>query len=154
MDGLKPSTLSIETNYEDWLDFQKRFRIWAKACYESVDPVDITYEEWSRLLLSAVDAELSRRVDFDAFNTIEELIGQIDAEMQLLRPLHLRRINLIKITHNKGETCSNLLRRFMEGAKVSDLPTLSPREYCCICSLTSVQKGMTIVTLKTKHWKF
>ena len=92
MDSLKPSTLSIEANYEDWLDFQKRFRIWAKACYESVEYVDIRYEEWSRLLLSAVDAEWSRRVDFDAFNTVEELIGQIDAEMQLLRPLREREL--------------------------------------------------------------
>ena len=77
--------------------------------------------------MSTVDAEWSKRVDFEAFNTIDELIDQFDAEMQLLKPLHLRRMNLIKITHTKDESCRNLLRRFMEGAKVSDLPTLNPQ---------------------------
>ena len=76
--------------------------------------------------MSSVDPEWSKIVDFEAFNTIDQLIEQIDSEIQLLRPLHLRRMNLIKISHSKGESCSNLLRRFMEGAKVSDLPNLSP----------------------------
>ena len=35
IDGFKPKVLSIEANYEDFLDFQKRFMIYAKACYES-----------------------------------------------------------------------------------------------------------------------
>ena len=38
IDGFKPKTLSIEANYEDWIDFRKRFLIYAKACYESVPP--------------------------------------------------------------------------------------------------------------------
>ena len=102
MDGLKPPLLSTESTYEDWIDFQRIFKIWGTACYESTDPIDITYDEWSRLLMSAIDTEWSERVDFDAFNTIDELIGQFDAEMQLLKPLHLRRMNRVKITHTKG----------------------------------------------------
>ena len=45
IDGFKPKTLSIESSYEDWVDFRKRFIIYAKACYESIRPSDITYTE-------------------------------------------------------------------------------------------------------------
>ena len=44
----------------------------------------------------------------------------------MLQPLHLRGMNWIKIATIKGEKCSSLLRRFIEGAKVADLPNLSP----------------------------
>ena len=49
VDGFKPKILSIEANYEDFLDFRKRFEIYAKICYESVPIVDgvpgITYDD-------------------------------------------------------------------------------------------------------------
>ena len=81
MDGLKLSLLSTESTYEDWIDFQRRFKIRVAACYETTDPIDITYNEWSRLLMSAVDKEWSKRTNFDSFNTINELLEQFDAEM-------------------------------------------------------------------------
>ena len=65
--------------------------------------------------MSSEDPEWSKRVDFDAFNTIDELIEHIDSEIQLLRPLHLRRMNLIKVSHSKGESCSNLLTLLKAG---------------------------------------
>ena len=151
IDAYKPTTLSIETSYEDWLDFKNRFKIWGRACYKSVNLEDIKYEEWSSLLLSAVDTEWSKRVDFEAYNSIEELIGQIDAEIQLLRPLHLRRMNLIKITHSKGETRFNLLRRFMEGAKVSDPPTLSPQGILLQLFLDKCPERDDTRYIKTRH---
>ena len=80
--------------------------IYAKACYEStMSPgvPGITYMEWSTLLLSCVEPEWSKRIDFENFLSIEDLLDKFDSEIQLLQPLHLRRINLIKISSTKGE---------------------------------------------------
>ena len=77
VDGFKPKILSIESNYEDFLDFRRRFEIYAKTCYEGVPMVDgapgITYEEWSTLLLTCVEPEWSKRINFDGFFSIEDL---------------------------------------------------------------------------------
>ena len=46
--------------------------------------------------------------------------------MNILNPFHLRRITLLKTTFKKGEKCSELLGRFNDGAKVSDLRQVTP----------------------------
>merc|ERR1711888_225900 len=65
-------------------------------------------------------------IDFEGFHSIEDLLDKFDSEIQLLKPLHLRIINLIKITSSKGEKGSTLMRRLIESSKVADLPNLSP----------------------------
>ena len=77
-------------------------------------------------MLSCIESECSKRNNFEGYTTIEDLFAKIDAEIQLLQPLHIRRIILIKITSSKMEKSSTLLRRLIEAAKVADLPNLSP----------------------------
>ena len=59
VDSFKPKLLSMETSFEDFLDFRRRFIIYTKACYKGVPIVDgspaISYEEWSTLLLTCVN---------------------------------------------------------------------------------------------------
>ena len=131
VESFKPKPpLSIEASYEDFLDFRHRFEIYAKRCYESVPIVDgalgITYEEWSSLLLTCVEPGWTKRIKFDDFVDINALLEKFDSEIQLLQPLHLRRITLIKIQSSKGEKASMLMRRLLEASKVADLPNLSP----------------------------
>ena len=130
VDSFKAKLLSMDTSFEDFLDFRRRFIIYTKACYEGVPVVDgspaISYEEWSTLLLTCVEPGWSKRISFDQYNTIETLLDRFDEEIQLLQPLHLRRITLIKIASSRGEKASILMRRLIEASKVADLPNLSP----------------------------
>ena len=40
VDSFKPKLLNLDTSYEDFLDFRRRFLIYTKACYEVVPVVD------------------------------------------------------------------------------------------------------------------
>ena len=50
----------------------------------------------------------------------------MDEEMTILNPVHLWRITLLKTTYKKGEKCSELQGRLIDGAKVSNLQQLTP----------------------------
>ena len=101
VDSLKPKLLGMDTSFEDFIDFCKRFTIYTKACYEGVPVVDgltaITYEEWSTILLTCVEPGWSKRITYDQYRSIRALLDRFDEEIQLLQTLHLRRISLIKI---------------------------------------------------------
>ena len=125
MDGLKPVTLSIESSYFDWLEFRRSFTEWTQACFKTA-PSPITYNEWTRNLGMVVDSDWKRRLDFTLYRTVEDLLNAIDDEMTILNPVHLRRLTLLKTTYKKGEKCSELLGRLVDGAKVSDLRNLTP----------------------------
>ena len=86
----------------------------------------ITMEEWSSILLTCVESRWSKRISFDQYSSIEALLDRFDEEIQLLQPLHLRRITLLKIASSRGEKASVLMRRLLEASKVADLPNLSP----------------------------
>ena len=60
VDGFKPKVLGLDTTYEDFIDFKKRFITNTKACYEGVPLLEdgmpsITMEEWSSILLTRVE---------------------------------------------------------------------------------------------------
>ena len=86
----------------------------------------ITMEEWSSILLTCVESRWSKRISFDQYNSIGDLLDRFDEEIQLLQPLHLLRITLIKIASSRGEKASILMRRLIEASKVADIPNLSP----------------------------
>ena len=60
VDSFKPKILGMDTSFEDFIDFRKRFIIYTKACYEGVPVVDglptITMEEWSTILFTRVES--------------------------------------------------------------------------------------------------
>ena len=91
VDSFKPKLLSMDTSFEDFLDFPRRFIIYTKACYEGVPVVDglpaITYEEWSTLLLASVEPGWSKRITFDQYSSIGALLDRFDEEIQLLHLL-------------------------------------------------------------------
>ena len=86
----------------------------------------IAYNEYTRTLTMCIDQEWKRRVDYSLFTNIEDLLGSMYREMNILNPVHLRRITLLKTSFKKGEKASELLKRLNEGAKVSDLRQLTP----------------------------
>ena len=61
VDGFKPKVLGLETTYEDWVDFKKRFITYVRACYDGVQLEEdgtpsISMDEWTAILLSCVEA--------------------------------------------------------------------------------------------------
>ena len=101
VDGFKPKVLGLETTYEDWVDFKKRFLTYVRACYDGVQLEEdgtpsISMDEWTAILLSCVEAGWSKRISFDGYDSIADLLDKFDQEIQLLQPLHLRRIALLK----------------------------------------------------------
>ena len=86
----------------------------------------ITMEEWSAILLTCIEGGWSKSITFESYDSITELLGKFDEEIQLLQPLHLRRITLLKITSSRGEKASVLMGKLLEASKVADLPNLSP----------------------------
>ena len=73
-----------------------------------------------------IDNEWKRRLDYSLYTNVDDLLTSMDEEMNILNPVHLRRITLLKTTFKKGEKCSELLGRLNDGAKVSDLRQLTP----------------------------
>ena len=125
MDSLKPTTLSIESSYFDWLEFRNSFSEWTKACFETA-MTPITYNMWTRNLTMVIDSDWKKRLDVSLYGSVEDLLNAMDEEMTILNPVHLQRITLLKTTYKKSEKCSELLGRLTDGAKVSNLRQLTP----------------------------
>ena len=82
----------------------------------------ITMEEWSSILLTCVEGGWSKKITFESYTSIGDLLEKFDEEIQLLQPLHLRRITLLKITSSRGQKANVLMGKLLEASKVADLP--------------------------------
>merc|ERR1712121_561837 len=100
--------------------------------------------------LSCVEPVWSKLISFDGFDSIDELLEAFDKEIQLLQPLHLRRIALLKVTSNKGEKASALMTKLLEASKVADLENLSPEALILHLFLDKCPEGEDTKDIKSK----
>ena len=107
-------------------------------------------EEWSAILLTCVEGGWSKRISYDSYDSITDLLGKFDKEIQLLQPLHLRRIALLKITSSRGEKASVLISKLLEASKVADLPNLSPEALLLHLFLDKCPEGEDTKEIKSK----
>ena len=67
--------------------------------------------------------------DLQVYGTQDDIYAEMEREMQALQPLHLRRIDLIKLVPKKEEKISRYLQRLRDQSEVAEVDKMSPSAF-------------------------